>query len=857
MTGVTTFGTTGSSATGDTIFSNTQAVATLQVKGAGDVTASYLASAVTGTTDAQVLNVDTATGTVVLAEVETLTINATGTASTLVDLDTDAGTQDTKTLNINAAVAFKVTADLNTNSASLTAIDASGSTATVNLTTSDTGTTSIKFGSGNDKLTRNVNASTDTIDAGAGNDTLVVTTGANISSANLANYSNFEFLEISDDAVDGATVSMTGLTSYTKIIGSEVNNGNATTTITGVGTAVTTLALVGTTAATTANDDYTLSLAADTSADVLTLDVGSTQTTAVALALGDITLGDIETLTINSTGSTNSIASLVVGDATSLIATGSKALTVSALTSANLVTINASAMTAAFIMGATSTATAITVTGGTGNDTLIGGTGNDSLTSGDGADSITGAAGNDTITAGAGNDSINISANTAANKDNVDAGAGDDTVTIDPTANLAGGSGNDTLLGGDGNDTLLVTGVFDWNDAADAADLSSVSGFESVTIGVAGATYTLSDYVMGTFGNDITVNSKIAGVVSLDASDVVSSAATVRFNTTSTSDGVHTYTVGNAKDVVNFSTMGTTAANKIIVDTVSFLASTDTITGSSNNAETLTITTGAASTMLATQFAGVTGIESLVIDDGAFASVITLSAAYASANKNSSGIFTVTREAADTGTLKLTGTASDTKLALNGALGADTLIGGTAADTITGLAGDADIDSMTGGTGNDVFVVDSGASAVDIITDFDFGTSTTNIDQISITALVAASTITWDGTTLAGSVIAKTSVIGDAGVCLDLTGIVVLDNATYANLADADTALELLDMNTNLGVATDLIFLWQDSLGATHISQAINGGASTAYTTTDLVKLAGVSISTASSYINVGDFIAV
>jgi len=833
MTGVTTFGTNGSSLTGDTVFTNVQAIAALNVQGIGDVTATYLASVVTGTADTQVVNLKAASGTVTLTEVETVTINATTTASTLVDLDTDSGTQDAKTLNINAAIALTITADLNTNSASLTAIDASGSTAAVTLTSSDTGTTSIKLGSGGDKLIRNVNASTDTIDAGAGTDTLVVTTGANVSSTNLANYTNFEYLEISDDAVDAATVSMSGLTSYTKIIGSEVNAADATTTISNVGTAVTTLALVGNTAATTANDDYTLTLAADTSANALTLAVGSTQTTAVALALGTITLADIETLTVTSTGAANSIAALVVGDATSLIATGSKALTVTTFTSANLTTINASAMTAAFIMGATSTATDLTVTGGTGNDTLRGGTGDDSLTGGDGIDSIVGAGGDDTILGGAGNDTINISANTAANLDNVDAGAGDDTVIIDPNANLAGGAGEDTIIGGAGTDTLFVNGVFDWNDAADAADLAAVSGFESVTIGFASVGYTLGDYVMGTFGNDITVKSKIAGVVSLDASDVVNSAAIVRFSTTTTSTGVHTYTVGNAIDKVTFSTMGTVAANNIIVDTVSFLASTDTIIGSSSDAETLTITTGAASTMLAAQFAGVTGIESLVIDDGAFASVITLSAAYTAANKNSSGVFTVTREATDGGTLKLTGTASATPLALNGATAADTLIGGTADDTITGANG---ADSMTGGSGDDTFVWAVAATGLDTITDFDFGTSTTQTDILSFIG----------GTWQSGANIATASGTGTYANAR----VIVLDMATYATLTDMNTVVTTAGTYAQTGTADSIIF-WADSFNRIHMTYD-NNGATTAGQT-DLAILTGVTLTGLISNLNLAD----
>lgn len=192
MSDVTNFGTTGSSATGDTIFSNIKAIAALQAAGEGDVTASYLSAAVSGTTDTQTVAVDNFTGLLKLSEIETVTISAAGTKSTISTLNTDTGTQDATTLNINASVALTITTDLNTNSSELTKIDASGSTAAVTLTTSDTETKAMTFGSGDDVLVRNANAAADTVDAGDGTDTLKVTTGANATSTNLANYKNFE-----------------------------------------------------------------------------------------------------------------------------------------------------------------------------------------------------------------------------------------------------------------------------------------------------------------------------------------------------------------------------------------------------------------------------------------------------------------------------------------------------------------------------------------------------------------------------------------------------------------------------------------------------------------------------------------
>ena len=80
--------------------------------------------------------------------------------------------------------------------------------------------------------------------------------------------------------------------------------------------------------------------------------------------------------------------------------------------------------------------------------------------------------------------------------------------------------------------------------------------------------------------------------------------------------------------------------------------------------------------------------------------------------------------------------ANDT---LNGGDGNDTIDGGTGNDTITGAAG---ADRLTGGAGNDLFVYTGvgqsgpGASARDVITDFQPGT-----DRIDLSAIDANTTL--------------------------------------------------------------------------------------------------------------------
>ena len=85
-----------------------------------------------------------------------------------------------------------------------------------------------------------------------------------------------------------------------------------------------------------------------------------------------------------------------------------------------------------------------------GNDTLLGGNGNDAISGGAGDDQIFGGEGNDGNTGSGKPLGINLSASGldgGAGNDWIDGGAGDD--------RLFGGNGRDTLLGGSGNDFIV------------------------------------------------------------------------------------------------------------------------------------------------------------------------------------------------------------------------------------------------------------------------------------------------------------------------------------------------------------------------------------------------------------------
>ncbi len=91
------------------------------------------------------------------------------------------------------------------------------------------------------------------------------------------------------------------------------------------------------------------------------------------------------------------------------------------------------------------------IDGGAGNDRLFGGEGADNITGGTGSDIIEGDEGNDTIDGGAGNDRINA----GSDNDVIDGGTGSDRINAgDGFDDVAGGAGNDRINAGDGADTI-------------------------------------------------------------------------------------------------------------------------------------------------------------------------------------------------------------------------------------------------------------------------------------------------------------------------------------------------------------------------------------------------------------------
>ena len=166
-----------------------------------------------------------------------------------------------------------------------------------------------------------------------------------------------------------------------------------------------------------------------------------------------------------------------------------------------------------YLDGSKETATDLTVTGGTGNDTILGGAGDDSVVGGAGADSLRGGNGVDTLSYAASSAGVNVNLGSAAPQtggdaagdvtngfENVIGSAFDDTLTGNASDNLfVGGAGGDAFNGGLGIDTISYA-----ESAAGGiwVDLSAGTG----TFGDAnGDTYTAIENIIGTAESDILI----------------------------------------------------------------------------------------------------------------------------------------------------------------------------------------------------------------------------------------------------------------------------------------------------------------------------------------------------------------
>lgn len=629
----------------------------------------FVSTATAGNSDSATLALNAAkSDKVTIAGIETLTVDGTGT-STLDALTAAAATK----LVLTGSGKTTIT-DLGTGSTAVTNIDASAATGGV-IVKGILGATvaTITGGSGNDTFGFTAVSpitTTDTVDGGAGTDTIVFNSSV---SGTFSKVTNFEVLDLAANGTTADAESITGITTF---------KGSSTGGTIGFSNLAS-----GANVTLTGDTPTTVTLGAKSTGATLNLTLDNTQVSGTqnGVDVTTLTLTNVSTLNLTSSGKgsfaattdDNTISSI---NAATINVTGDSALSLTTL-GTSTTKVDATAFTAALIAAGGST-TGVSIAGGTGNDSLGGGSGNDTLSGGDGNDTLTGSTGNDSIVGGAGNDIIKAASGQITTNDTIDGGDGTDTIEFSDavTLNVKNGGGN-------------------------AADFSKVTNVEAFKFGAASSSLAMDDLFIGAQGGAIKVTTGNVNGGSVDASAVLSTSSKVTVDVAGLTTTTNTfgYTVGNGIDEY----LGGVGVDTVTVATATFLQTTDTITGGSNN-DTLQFSSTAGGTFSAASLAPVSGFESIVVSATTAAATtnsvaMTVNDAVVGANYNSTDSKITLGHSAATNDLKLNIDASAVSSAYNvyvtGGSGDDTITGGSGNDVIT--AGDFGTDVLTGGAGND------------------------------------------------------------------------------------------------------------------------------------------------------------
>ncbi|MBY0354859.1 MAG: hypothetical protein K2Q12_03915, partial [Rickettsiales bacterium] len=306
--------------------------------------------------------------------------------------------------------------------------------------TPSTGNDSVNGGSGNDLISfstaTNFNSS-DTIIGGSGNDSVSLTGGTTIFTLDTTTNTNIQGIEnfvLNRNGAHNITLnnnyfSLAGLDTPVVNITSNSSSGlvyNASA-VTNASYSVNVTSGSGNDTITggSGNDTINSSSGADNvnagAGDDVLLNSGSNVATTDTITGGsgmDIFRTNAGTLSFNSATFTNfsGIERFELNNAAGHTITLTDAYYTSAgfvgttltvtTTSTSNITINASALSAAYTINATGFSANDTLTGGAGDDTIIGGAGNDSLNGSAGRDSINGGTGNDSLRGGDGVDTL-------------------------------------------------------------------------------------------------------------------------------------------------------------------------------------------------------------------------------------------------------------------------------------------------------------------------------------------------------------------------------------------------------------------------------------------------------------------
>jgi hypothetical protein len=667
----------------------------------------------------------------------------------------------------------------------------------------------------------------DSLDGGAGVDTLNVTLDATAAAAadvvapTLKNIENVN-LRVTKA---GSALNFIGSTGVTNV--TIQNSTAATGTIDNVGSAALAVKNQNTTVTFDHATGSSLSLSLDTvgsSAAHAVVDLGKTAAAAATSLsitannayenITSTTAGGVLTVNIAATG-TNEINLVDAAAATTVVVTGTGSVDLSgqALTALKTLTAGDGGVT---VTGTSAAAAALTATTGAGADTLV-----------------FNGANVKSISTGAGNDSVTLGTGALAAAATVSLGAGDDTLTLSVAP-----TGGVTLDGGTGTDTLAVTGaIYTSISAFTAAQLAKVTNFEvlGITNALTATTYDVSKIAgVGSFAALDGVGTGLAAIASnLSANSSVTLAGDLVTNNGSLAVSFKTDT---AADVLNLVLKGdytesndTTATVTTITSAVDTSAIETLNVTSTGNASDDFLGAGAAGTNVADSVKNVLTLT----DDALVTLKVTGNQAFSFISTASeTKLATIDASALTAGATINASAALSTSSALNikgsatasnsltGGAGADTIVGGAKADTITGGAGG---DTLTGAGGNDTFVFAAGNSSIGT------GTSDTITDFVANTAANAGGTAA--GATLGGDVLAFTH----TGTTVAANGFKVF---VASSAADATTFLANTASTSNTQASAAL-----DSTGQNLYVDVSGDGVADFY-----IHLTGVSTLTAAAF---------
>jgi hypothetical protein len=516
--------------------------------------------------------------------------------------------------------------------------------------------------------------------------------------------------------VENYTVSGGGANSVTLLAGTNVNGvaGNATTVNAGGNTVTGTYTLANAADVLAATDGANIASASTSTVERLALAGAITMTAvqyntfntggitaaggsdkiilATALASGEVLNAAVENFTLAAANNAVTLGAAQSIDAQALAAGQTLSLAGGFAASVSLSKGNLSS----------SATGSITVTGGVGGNTITLGSGNDIVTAGDGADFITGGAGVDTLNGEAGDDSFFYGAMADF---------------------LSAGLVIDRIHGDTGTDAVIISGAITLGTTSDLRRMTAVEQLKAQAQSATQNTHSIA----------ISSETLLGDLTSIDLSGDTKSTSTANIDMTGiTRDltikgvgaGVNNFVGGAGADTI---VGGSSADFFFYADAASFISGTAVVDSIDGGGGTDAITVrGAFSVGITQSLARITNVEALRSEanggaahnyalsfqsDTNLGSITQIDLVYdqASGSTATVDLSGVTRAMVVTGVYQGNNT-------ITGGSGADTLSGGRVNDTFRGGGGNDTITTSIAGTATYVFEAMGSANGSDTLT---------------------------------------------------------------------------------------------------------------------------------------------